>query len=344
MPRFRIFSLFLAVAAVSLSALAQRQEAPPKPQTARQALIEMVTKGALEKHLTTEVQEILKSKGKKNALGLGMLNSFTLDSGLQAFESGEVLFAYNDSAQHTNYEVHVDNDDLAGNEDSLSLSIHSFRDGKEQDNEWSFMSSHITVTMKLQQNVWRIDKVSVGAEFPVGDPKFFESAFMKMASGETSVADLQAVAGRVSSTPETPAPAMPPEQSVRMLAFAESAFARLHPDAGFTCTLSDLAQWAKMVGVDQQVTTGTSNGYHFALSGCEGKPAGSFQIIAEPLVAGKGAKAFCTDATQNLRESEDGQGSTCLATGKVPRSEAENEESGGMVGFQVIGSQANPKK
>ncbi len=284
----------------------------------------MVTKpGALEKHLTVEVQSLLKSKGG-NAAGMAMLNSFKPESGLQSFETGDLLFSYTDSAQHTKYEVQVDNDDLAGDEDSLSLSIHSFRDGKEQDDEWNLMSTHFTVSMKLQQNVWRLDKISVGAELPVGDGNFVRKLFFPAASG--GAAGVAVVPGWHTSVGSdlgaegTSSPAMAPEEVVTMLAFAEGAFAQQHPDAGFTCSLSELAQWLKMVGVDQQVATGTYNGYRFALSGCEGKPAGSFQITAEPLVAGKGAKAFCTDATRNLRESDDGQGATCVVSGKVHQS------------------------
>jgi hypothetical protein len=138
---------------------------------------------------------------------------------------------------------------------------------------------------------------------------------------------------------------MPPEQTIRLLAFAESAFAHEHPDAGFSCSLSDLAQWSKMMGVDPQVTTGSYNGYRFALSGCVGKPAGSFQVIAEPLLANKGAKAFCMDATQNLRESTDGQADTCLAVGKPH--DIQNDAAVGFytnnetVGFHIA---VDPKK
>ena len=317
MPRVRFLFFLVSTLFVLASAFGQAEPAPPKPQTARQALIEIVTKGgeALEKHLTVEVQDILKSK-RNGAAGLAILNSFKPDSGVEAFEAGEVLFAYSDAAEHTKFEVHVDNDDLAGDADSLQLSIHSFRDGKEQNDELSLLSSHFTVLMKLEQNVWRIDKISVDLEIPIGDPKFVESTFLKPPTGEASGVGM--VAGvHLSHDPEAPPPPMAPEQTIVLLAAAERSFALEHPDVGFTCSLSDLAPGSKSMGVDPQVTTGSYNGYRFALSGCEGKPTGSFQVIAEPLQANKGAKAFCTDATQNLRESTDGQSGTCLASGKA---------------------------
>ena len=315
MRRYGFLFLLLACL-VFISALSQPQAAPPRQQTARQALTEIVTKGgeALLKHLTVEVQDALKANKKFNGEALSLLNSMTLGSGLQSFEAGEVLFAYNDAAQHTKYEVHVDNDDLAGDEDSLQLSLHAFRDEKEQDPEWGPMSPHFTVSLKLQQNVWRLNNVSVGAEFPVGDAKFFEKMFLKPAPGAASNSGLAGVHVNHGAE-DVPSSEMPPEHVVTMLAYAESTFARQHPDVGFTCSFSELAESSKMMGVDQRVNNGIYNGYRFALAGCQGKPASSYQITAEPV--GSGAKAFCTDATQNLRNSDDGRGATCLASGRV---------------------------
>src|SRR5262249_58798898 len=101
-------------------------------------------------------------------------------------------------------------------------------------------------------------------------------------------------------------------------------FARMNPEVGFTCSLSELTEVSKMMAVDQQVNTGTYNGYRFALAGCEGKPAGSFQVTAEPAAAKPGAKSFCTDATQNLRVSDDARGATCLSLGKVQTEQTED--------------------
>jgi hypothetical protein len=316
MRPYRFLLFVLTILCLTTSLLSQPQAASPKQQTARQALIEIVTRGGdtLLKHLTVEVQDVLKANKKFNSTALSLLNSMP-EGGLQSFEAGEVLFVYNDAAQRTKYEVHVDNDDLAGDEDSLLLSLHAFRDGKEQDTEWELMSSHFTVSLKLQQNVWRLDKISIGAEFPIGDAKFIEKAFLKPATGAASNSGFVGV--RVGSgTGEVNSSGMAPEELVRMLAFAESMFARQHPDVGFTCSFSELAESSKMMGVDPQVNNGIYNGYRFALAGCAGKPAGSYQITAEP-VAGNGAKAFCTDATQNLRSSEDGRGATCLASGRI---------------------------
>jgi hypothetical protein len=301
-----------------------------------------VTKGgdALLKHLTVEVQDALKASGKLNSAGLSMLNGMSAPSGLQSFEDGEVLFAFDVPIEHTRFEVHVDNDDLNGEEDSISLSLHSFRDDKEQDLAWGLMSSHFTVTMKMQQKVWRVDKISVGAEFPVGDAKFIEKALLKPQASSFNVVTPRTTVQMDSNPIQTASLEMPAEQVVTMLAYAESSFAKLHPEVGFTCSLSELEESSKMMGIDQQVNSGTYNGYHFALSGCEGKPAGSFQITAEPLPASKSGKAFCTDATQNLRISDDGRGATCLASGKAQVQAGEE----GQVGLHVVYTDSKPKQ
>ncbi|HKF19966.1 MAG TPA: hypothetical protein VKE93_00280 [Candidatus Angelobacter sp.] len=286
----------------------------------------MITKGgdAIQKHLTIEVQDLLKSRGKANPLRAYMA-AFKADSGAETFDSGDVLLAYSDPSKKLKYELHVDSDDLAGNEETLLLSIHTFSDGKEQEDMWGLLSSHFSVSMQLQENVWRLNKISIGAEFPLGDPNFIQKALLSTGSALTSAAFYtpQTELRVESASAQHESPPMAPSQVVTLLGFGETIFARLHPEMGFTCSLSDLAEASKMMGVDQQVVSGVYNGYRFALSGCEGKPAGSFQISAEPLVPKPGMKAFCTDATQNLRTEETGRAPACLVSGKV-----ENNQTG----------------
>jgi hypothetical protein len=329
MPRPFIAFAFFTVISFSWFASAQQQTAPPKLQTPRQALIEIATRGAegISKHLTVEVQALLTKSSSKAALGfLGSFNSMKPDKGLQAFDSGPVLLTYNDSAQHTKYEVRVDNDDMAGDQDDLQLSLHAFRDGQEQESDFGLLSPRFTVSLKQQQGIWRLSKISLGADVPIGDPAFFEKTFLK--TFDQTAAGLGVVAGATSlgeakANSEAPR-AMPPEQLIMMLGFAESTFASQHPDKGFTCSLTELAEAGKVMGIDSQVSTGVSGGYRIRLSGCEGRPAGSFQVTAEPVVAAADVKAYCTDATHNVRFSDDGKGSSCLSFGKV-QSEADAE-------------------
>src|SRR5262249_54942820 len=119
---------------------------------------------------------------------------------------------------------------------------------------------------------------------------------------------------------------MTAEQSVMMLGFAEEAYAQQHPEAGFTCSLAELGKGTAF-NLDERIFKGEPyNGYKFTLSNCQGKPAESFHVIAEPLAPGAGAKAYCTDATRNVRSSEDGRGATCLTSGKPPSAGANDAD------------------
>jgi hypothetical protein len=327
---------------------AQTQAPAPRPQTAREALIEMVTGGekGLTKHLTVEVQELLnKPENKQNANGLMMLNGMQhqVGSDVQTFTSGSTLLVFNEPAQHSKFEIHIDSDDLSGDQDSLQLSVHTFRDGQEQQDlqdGLNLMSSRITITMKRQQNIWRLDDVALGIEFPLGDPEFLKKTFFKSAAGAATGNGVFVPAPHTEVKVEKPK-AFDPSGMVAMLAFAERSFASQHPDIGFTCSLQELTDAGKTFGLDQQLASGSYLGYKWSVSGCEGKPAGSFQIIAEPIAQGRGAKAVCTDATQNLRASDDGRGSTCLVGGTVRA--IQDESDGGMIGIKVPVESDQPK-
>ena len=71
---------------------------------------------------------------------------------------------------------------------------------------------------------------------------------------------------------------MAPREAIMMVAFAESSFARSHPETGFTCTLADLAK-SNPLNLDPRIFSGEPyRGYKFSLSGCQDKPSGSFRL------------------------------------------------------------------
>jgi hypothetical protein len=332
-------------------AAAAQQPAPAPQQTARQALIEMITGGekGFTRHLTPEVQQALTQKGKSQAASTMKLYSGAFASagkGVQTFDGGSVLVSFAEpGSPHTKIEIHVESDDLSGDEDNLGLSIHNFVDGQEQSAEWQALVSRFTVNMRRQEGLWRLNRVTIGVELSLGDPAFIEGILGKGAESTPAGMHVAKPIGHADGSggpgERTPA-AMIPQGVVSILAVSESMFARQHPDAGFTCSLSDLAESATLFGVDPQVGTGTYNGYRFALKGCEGKPAGSFQLTAEPVVPTPGAEAFCTDATQNLRTSQDGRGATCLTAGKVPDGHAVGEDS--AIGLSLGALESKPKQ
>jgi hypothetical protein len=132
--------------------------------------------------------------------------------------------------------------------------------------------------------------------------------------------------GQVGPSTTTPAandlPKMTAARAVRLFALAENIYAKKHPEIGFTCLITELVGIGK--GLDDgepyifmgpEFANGTYNGYKYALNGCGGRPAKSFQVTAEP-VSGSG-RAYCSDTTRDLHASDDGSGSTCLTSGKL---------------------------
>jgi hypothetical protein len=330
----------LLLVALSSSALfAQKKQAPVPPlQTPRQALIEMITGGqkAITKHLTVEVQQLLAKAGSQNASALAAFGSLQgqLGSDVQSFESGPLLLVINQPREHSKLEVKIENDDLSGDEDTMDLSLHMVRENNDQEPEdWEAFFSRLTVNLKKQAGVWRLNKIGVGVEFPLGDPEFLQKTFLK---GQKQAGATVASTGNVEPDTNKPEVHRSPDQLIISVAMAEYYFAQQHPDAGFSCSLPDLAEATKSFGLDQ-ILSGPTDGYKVSLSGCQGHPAGSFQVVVEPIL-GNAGKAFCTDATRNIRIADDGRGSTCLAFGRVPARSGDSEG----VGVDLV--QAEPAK
>ena len=317
---------------LSLSALFAQQQAPAPPaQTARQALTEMLTGGqkAVAKHLTVEVQQLLAKSGSKSAALLAPIGSIQSEFGqAQTFETGPVLLLINQPREHSKIEVRIENDDLSGDEDTFDLSLHVIRENNEQPPEdWEAFLSRLTVNLKRQAGIWRLNKIGVGVEFPLGDPEFLKKTVLngvEQAESKTAVAAGDHVELKTEPLQERN---VSPEELLFWATMLESSYARQHPEIGFTCSLPDLMEAAQSSGMEQRFFNAMTQGYKLSLSGCQGRPAGSFQIVAEPTARANGGKAFCTDATKNIRVADDGRGSTCLTFGRAPS--RSNDESTG---------------
>ena len=304
--------LILCIISLSTIALAQPQAAAP-PQTARQALIEMITGGqkAVMKHLTVEMQKFIKDQ--KNAAAMGGLSAFDQikagSTDFQTFDTGNILFSASEP-KGEKVEVHIDNDDLSSDSATLELSLHLFKDGVEKDVPYLMWVSQFTIGMVRQENTWRLNDVAFGVKVPLGDPKLIEK-FAK------SIEDERAGNLTEAESKELKPADFPVESVVSFVGYAEANFARTHPETGFTCNMADLAENNGM-NLDPTIFNGQAyKEYKFALSGCQGKPAETFHVTAEPIIPAAGVKAFCMDATHNIRSSDDGRGATCLSSGKV---------------------------
>ena len=174
------------------------------------------------------------------------------------------------------------------------------------------MLSRFTVGMKRQENIWRLNEISINIKVPVGDPKLLEKFGSGMGTGMFGGKVGEGSIWQAGKPRE-----LSPREAITMVAFAESSFARSHPETGFTCKLSELAK-SNPFNLDPRIFTSEPyQGYKFTLSGCQDKPSGSFHLIAEPVVApAAGAKAYCTDATNNVRSSDDGSRFKLFDSGK----------------------------
>jgi hypothetical protein len=321
MHRCSLGVLTVLLCAVFRPAMAQPSGNRPI-QSPRQALVEMFS-GSQEKfrqHLTLEVQQKLSdflenaAPGTSNPL-LAFASGPGGDQKFDSFESGPILFSLNNAAQHQRYELHVDSDQLRGDEDVMQLSLHSFRGGVEEE---TAVHLQFELALTLQESVWRLNTVTASITLPVGDARILDGSWWtpRLLTGSAPPDHSPA------ATPDRPN--LSPMRAVRRIALAENLYAQRHPEIGYTCVIANLINIGK--GLDEfgpysflepEFAAGVYNGYSFVIKGCEGKPAKTFQVVAEP-VSGTG-KAYCSDDRHNLRSADDGRGASCLAAGRIAR-------------------------
>jgi type IV pilus assembly protein PilA len=104
---------------------------------------------------------------------------------------------------------------------------------------------------------------------------------------------------------------------VRTVVVAEAGYSSNHPDAGYTCTLSDLAS-AELI--DAKLASGQKNGYAFELSGCTASAESvanvKYRVVAYPLTRNQtGKRAFCSDESGVVKADGNGSPQDCLENG-----------------------------
>jgi len=102
--------------------------------------------------------------------------------------------------------------------------------------------------------------------------------------------------------------------SIRIINAQETKFARVHPDTGYTCTLSELPPHEVIQDLMKDVRR---NGYVFEITGCSGeiggRPNQTYQVTARPMQANM--PVFCSDQSGVLRSDEGGSPGVCLQSG-----------------------------
>lgn len=105
--------------------------------------------------------------------------------------------------------------------------------------------------------------------------------------------------------------------SMRNLITAEVSYQSIHPDAGFTCSLSDLGSAGL---IDSSLASGRKYGYIFQLQNCSSEaqdgPVSKFEISAAPLKFNQtGVRAFCVDEQGVVHVDKTGSAQDCLEHG-----------------------------
>src|SRR5436305_1556974 len=202
------------------------------PQTARQALLEMFFRKSLEsmeKHLPEATKAAIQNADPNSAAA--MLQQFSLLSGklkasgqhIEVFDAGPTLLSAEDPRTNTKFEIGVERDDLRGDEDEIEISFHAFTNGQERSLE---VSPRITLTMKQELQVWRLNEIMLSVRLSLTDPEFLKAITTQHSPTATSAATSPVAGAAVAG--------------MRTIVSAEVTYASSYAGRGYTCSLSDL--------------------------------------------------------------------------------------------------------
>ncbi|MGA8510634.1 MAG: hypothetical protein WB762_33910 [Candidatus Sulfotelmatobacter sp.] len=317
-------------------------------QTARQALMEMfslTTQGTFVKHLPAATLSALEKSGALQTLQQYSTLTTQLHSTgnqLETFETGPVLLTSLDPKTNLKVEVIVDSDSQQGEDDNIVLTFRTYKDKDKEVQRTPFMP-RITFAMKMESGVWKLNEILVTIRLPLADPDFLKSITDGIKSRTATPAiqpqiqltqspsiQTQSIQGQ--AIQNQPVPWQPGTQNhgfdnsiqtaMRSILTAEIAYSATYRAVGYTCTLSDLDGFGGGEPTEHQamlipsgLASGKKFGYVFSLSGCAGRPATGFQLVAAPAGNSLGRRAFCADQSGAIRYSADGNPATCLASG-----------------------------
>lgn len=324
----RKLGTIIVLSALSCSVLfAQQAAAPASPQTARQALLEMIfstTPGTLLKHLP---QATLAALEKSGALAtMQQYAAFTsqmqtVGKNYHSFETGPILISGTDPKTGQKGDVTVESDTLRGDEDDIELSFRGYKDGQPE--HISYMP-RVTLIMKKESDIWKLNEIAFTIRLPLADPDFLKSIGEKMKpqlTAQTSFApQTQAFASQQSAVVfGSDAQVL---AAMRSILAAEGTYTATYPRVGFTCTISDLDGFGggqpnehQAMLISSSLASGKRYGYVFTLSGCSGSSSASFQLTATPSGNAFGHRAYCADQSGAIRSSADGNPASCAASG-----------------------------
>jgi type IV pilus assembly protein PilA len=296
--------LLLALAGIHRTEAQAVPQSPP--QTARQALLEMLTgktPGAFEKHLTEATRKALLRGDSSNSPILQGFSAFSVglaanSKHLLTFESGSLLLSMEENNGRQKLEIAVERDDLLGDADEIELSLRSYKEGVLEPLP---VVPRLTFSMKQEKEIWKLNEITLALRVPLGDAEFLKG----LQKSQNGALESSAVG------------------SLRTLNTAEVSYAASFPERGYTCKVSELGGFSTGSGpkpehamlIDDTLARGKKSGYVFSISGCDARPASKYQATAVPADPESGMRAFCSDESAVLRYAADGKATTCLNEG-----------------------------
>lgn len=309
----------LALVASCAAASGGQQTPASAPQTARQALLEMLfskTPGTFSKHLPAITRAALEKSGAAANLqqySLLMTQMQTQGQDFQTFESGSMLLSVENLKTGQKIEINVENDALRGDQDDIEVSFHIYKDGQAQHTPYM---PQLTFSMKKESQVWTLNEISMTLHVPLADPELLKAFAANMAAQPH---------GQNTFTPHSETPAQTTGSdaqvvaAIRTILTAEATYAASYATVGYTCTLSNLDGFGggepnehQAMLISSGLASGKKYGFVLTLSECTGTPATTFRLIAAPNANTFGRKTFCSDQNGVIRSSEDKNPAACL--------------------------------
>ncbi len=286
--------------------LVAQDATPPPPQSARQALIEMfMGKGAddFTRHLPDDARRALIHKGDTPETSVALRiasigREMSSESArMETFDTGGNILVSEQRDGHEKIEVGVERDTLVNDADEIELSVHIYKDGELQDLP---VIPRLIFTLKQEQDIWRLTEVTVSAHVPLTDPDY-----LKGLRKQQDESNEKAVQSRLF-----------------IMAQAENNYAANHKDIGYACSLAQLfpppepGSEAVAYYVPGYANE-ESGGYRFTLTGCDGKPASKYGLMAVPVDPDSEMRAFCVDESGTIKFVPARKKSNCFSQGKV---------------------------
>ena len=304
MRLLRLILLFALVRADRTAAQSLPQQKPP--QTARQALIEMLTgtPETFREHLLESTKkELLQGEDSASSPILQQFNAFNVQMAanrkqVETFDSGTILLSMEEDNGLQKMEVDVERDDLISDVDEIEVSFRSYKEGMLEPLP---VVPRLTLSMKQENEIWKLNEITLALRVPLGDTDFLKGLHQSRSEASES----SAVA------------------SLRTLNTAELTYAASFPERGFTCKLTELGGSSAGTDptpehamlIDEVLAGGKKSGYAFALSGCDAPPASKYYAMAAPADPESEARAFCSDESGVIRYVADGRAASCLSEG-----------------------------